>query len=100
MTTTFPRNCRKLKGAEFSHTRRFLAPARYLCPPSSRRLFQALANQRGAMLHQLAVLCGKCCREVAVNVEFADYLAVHEHGHHDLGLGLGGAGKVTRKGAT
>src|SRR5271157_934896 len=64
----------------------------------SRVLLQVLPNQRRAMLDELAGLRCERSRSVAVNVEFADHLALHEHRRHDLGAGLEGARKITRIG--
>src|SRR5271157_33438 len=61
----------------------------------SRVVLQVIPNQRRAMLDQLAVLRCERSRSVAVNVEFADHLALHEHWRHDLGTGLDGARKIT-----
>src|SRR5271157_4708798 len=59
---------------------------------------QVVADQRRAMLDQLAVLRCERSRSVAVNVEFADHLSLHEHRRHNLGAGLDGARKITRIG--
>ena len=47
-------------------------------------LFHALADHLCAVFHQLAIAERKRCGEVAVDIEFADNLAVRKNGYHDF----------------
>ena len=48
------------------------------------------------MLDEFLMLDGKRGGEVAVDVEFADDLAVSKDWHHDFGLGLERTGEISR----
>src|ERR1700722_5654249 len=58
--------------------------------------FQLFADQFGAVLDQLLMLAREGRREMAVDVELSNYLAVNKDGHNDLRLGLERAGKIAR----
>ena len=54
------------------------------------------SDQPRAVLHQLAIVGRERRGSVAVDVQFADHLALHANGHDDLRLGFDGTGQVTR----
>src|SRR5271157_4931441 len=73
------------------------APASILsgCQPS-RRSLQITPHQCRAMLDQFSVFIREGRRSMAVNVEFADHVTLHEHRRHNLRSGLEGARKIAQ----